>query len=80
MSVKVVNNKIVASLSGAAKKITLAGTQGPPGASFPAGGTTNQVLAKLSNTTGHVGWVSQTGGGGGAVSLTSAPCAAGVPV
>lgn len=35
----------------------------------PVGGTTGQVLAKNSNTNNDVGWVDQTGGGGGGASL-----------
>jgi hypothetical protein len=38
------------------------------GVAIPSGGTSGQVLAKLSNTDGHVGWVNQSGGGGGGVS------------
>jgi len=34
---------------------------------IPVGGTTNQVLAKKSNSNLDVEWVTQSGGGGGAV-------------
>lgn len=37
------------------------------GYAVPAGGTTNQVLAKTSNTNGATAWVDQTGGGGGGI-------------
>lgn len=33
------------------------GPAGPSGSGVPSGGTTGQVLAKLSNTNGHVGWI-----------------------
>lgn len=35
------------------------------GYAVPAGGTTGQVLAKVSNTDGDLEWTDQTGGGGG---------------
>lgn len=50
------------------------GLQGPPGndgqdgqdgLGVPAGGTTNQVLAKASNADNDTTWVDQSGGGGG---------------
>lgn len=44
----------------------LPGPQGPPGGPVPVGGTTDQVLAKASNTDGHVKWV-DAGGGAAAV-------------
>lgn len=36
---------------------------GTPGVGIPTGGTTGQVLAKLSGANYHTGWVNQTGGG-----------------
>lgn len=39
-------------------RVVLAGPQGPPGVQVvPSGGTTGQVLAKLSNADYDVGWV-----------------------
>jgi hypothetical protein len=50
------------------------GAQGPAGQGVPAGGTTGQVLAKLSNADYATQWVAQTGGGGsGNVSNTGTP-------
>ena len=44
--------------SSSAVAIINAGPQGPAGpASIPAGGTTGQVLAKLSNDDYDIGWV-----------------------
>ena len=44
------------------------GATGPTGAAglgVPAGGTANQVLAKIDSTDNNTRWVDQTGGGGG---------------
>lgn len=40
------------------------GPQGPAGQGVPVGGTTNQVLAKASNTNYDTAWVTPSGGGG----------------
>lgn len=40
------------------------GPQGPAGVGVPVGGTTGQVLSKLSATDHDTGWVDQSGGGG----------------
>ncbi|HEY6612765.1 MAG TPA: hypothetical protein VIZ86_16750 [Pseudomonas sp.] len=46
------------------------GDAGPPGVGVPVGGTTGQVLAKLSTANHDTGWVNQTGGaGGGSVAI-----------
>ena len=37
--------------------IVAAANVGPPGDALPPGGTTGQVLAKLSDADGDVGWV-----------------------
>lgn len=42
------------------------GPQGPAGQGVPAGGTTAQVLKKLSNTDYDTGWQNESGGGGSA--------------
>lgn len=44
------------------------GPAGPAGQGVPIGGTTNQVLAKNSNTNFDTKWADPTGGGGGNVS------------
>lgn len=44
-----------------------AGPAGANGQGVPVGGTTAQVLAKLSNTNYDTGWVNQSGGSGGGI-------------
>ena len=41
------------------------GADGAPGVGVPAGGTTGQILAKVSDTDYDTEWVDQTGGGSG---------------
>lgn len=45
--------------------IAAKGAQGNPGPGVPAGGTTNQVLAKTSNADYATGWVTPSSGGSG---------------
>ncbi len=47
------------------------GPAGPQGPGVPLGGTTGQVLAKVSNTDNDTDWVDQSGGGGAAVLYTA---------
>lgn len=51
--------------------LTITGTGSSGGGNVPTGGTTNQVLAKASNTNFDTAWVDQSGGGG-ALSVTVA--------
>lgn len=48
---------IVVEPSSSSVSIINAGPQGPAGSDIPTGGTTGQVLAKLSNADFDVGWV-----------------------
>lgn len=47
------------------------GPAGPQGPGVPLGGTTGQVLAKVSATDNDTNWVDQSGGGGAAVLYTA---------
>lgn len=49
--------------TGATGSTGATGAQGDPGEGVPTGGTTNQVLAKASNTNYDTEWVDNTGSG-----------------
>lgn len=48
----------------------LPGADGTDGVGIPAGGTTNQILAKASSADFDVHWINHTGGGGGGGGVT----------
>lgn len=49
--------RIHVDMAASSASVTNAGPQGPSGISIPPGGTTGQVLVKLSNADYDVGWV-----------------------
>lgn len=63
LEVRVVDNVIVVAEG--------MGPAGPQGPGVPLGGTTGQVLAKVSNTDNDTDWVDQSGGAGAAVLYTA---------
>lgn len=49
--------RIIVDMASASASVINAGPQGPAGISMPAGGTTGQILAKVSDDDYDVAWI-----------------------
>jgi hypothetical protein len=54
----ILDSLVLTAPTGLALTLTSIGTQGDPGGNLPAGGTTDQQLYKLSDTSGDYSWTS----------------------